>query len=58
MLRARHGDIEAAAPPDRNEEYLFYQLMIATWPVEFSGNGCDLNCEDAAEATLNASKAR
>jgi len=24
ILRARRGDIEASAPPDRNDEYLFY----------------------------------
>jgi (1->4)-alpha-D-glucan 1-alpha-D-glucosylmutase len=45
ILRARRGDIEATAPPDRNDEYLFYQLLIATWPLELSGNGCDLNRE-------------
>src|SRR5262249_11276213 len=27
ILRARRGDIEAAAPPDRNDEYLIYQLL-------------------------------
>lgn len=35
MLRARRGDIEAAAPPDRNDEYLFYQLLVGSWPAEF-----------------------
>jgi (1->4)-alpha-D-glucan 1-alpha-D-glucosylmutase len=34
ILRARRGDIEGAAPPDRNEEYLFYQLLAGSWPVE------------------------
>lgn len=34
LLRARRADIEAAAPPNRNDEYLFYQLLIASWPVE------------------------
>lgn len=34
ILRARRGDIEAAAPPGRNEEYLFYQLLAGSWPVE------------------------
>ena len=37
VLRARRGDIEATAPPDRNEEYLFYQLLAGTWPVELTG---------------------
>jgi (1->4)-alpha-D-glucan 1-alpha-D-glucosylmutase len=37
LLRARRGDIQAAAPPDRNEEYMFYQLLIGTWPVGLQG---------------------
>ena len=27
MLRARRGDVEGTAPPDRNDEYLLYQLL-------------------------------
>ncbi|MES1257012.1 MAG: malto-oligosyltrehalose synthase [Acidobacteriota bacterium] len=38
LLRARRGDIEATGPPDRNEEYLFYQLLAGTWPVELLGS--------------------
>jgi (1->4)-alpha-D-glucan 1-alpha-D-glucosylmutase len=34
ILRARRGDIEAAAPPDRNDEYMIYQLLVGSWPVE------------------------
>ncbi|HEX5453750.1 MAG TPA: malto-oligosyltrehalose synthase [Stellaceae bacterium] len=34
VLRARRGDVEGTAPPDRNDEYLFYQLLVGTWPVE------------------------
>jgi (1->4)-alpha-D-glucan 1-alpha-D-glucosylmutase len=37
ILRARRGDIEAAGPPDHNDEYLFYQLLTGTWPVELIG---------------------
>jgi (1->4)-alpha-D-glucan 1-alpha-D-glucosylmutase len=33
-LRARRGDIEAMAPPDRNDEYFFYQLLAGSWPAE------------------------
>ncbi len=33
-LRARRGDIEATAPPDRNDEYFFYQLLAGSWPAE------------------------
>jgi (1->4)-alpha-D-glucan 1-alpha-D-glucosylmutase len=36
ILRARRGDIEATAPPDRNDEYLFYQLVVGSWPTELA----------------------
>ena len=38
ILRARRGDIEAKAPPDRNDEYMIYQMMLGGWPVELTGN--------------------
>ncbi|NPD68241.1 malto-oligosyltrehalose synthase [Lichenicola cladoniae] len=34
LLRARRGDIGGNAPPDRNDEYLLYQLLVGSWPVE------------------------
>ncbi|HKS90207.1 MAG TPA: malto-oligosyltrehalose synthase [Stellaceae bacterium] len=34
LLRARRGDVEGTAPPERNDEYLFYQLLVGTWPLE------------------------
>ncbi len=34
LLRARRGDVEGTAPPDHNDEYLFYQLLVGTWPVD------------------------
>jgi (1->4)-alpha-D-glucan 1-alpha-D-glucosylmutase len=37
MIRARKADIEASAPPDRNEEYMFYQLLVGSWPVDLTG---------------------
>ena len=37
ILRARLGDVEGTAPPDRNDEYLFYQLLIGAWPAELTG---------------------
>jgi (1->4)-alpha-D-glucan 1-alpha-D-glucosylmutase len=37
MMRARRGDIEGIAPPDRNDEYLLYQLLIGAWPAELTG---------------------
>lgn len=36
ILRARRGDIEGKGPPGRNDEYLFYQLLVATWPMEMT----------------------
>ena len=37
IVRARRGDIEGTAPPDRNDEYLFYQLLVGAWPAELTG---------------------
>jgi hypothetical protein len=37
ILRARRGDVEGTAPPDRNDEYLFYQLMLGAWPADLTG---------------------
>jgi (1->4)-alpha-D-glucan 1-alpha-D-glucosylmutase len=33
ILRARRGDVEGTARPDRNDEYLFYQLLVGAWPA-------------------------
>ncbi len=42
ILRARSGDVEGIAPPDRNDEYMFYQLLLGSWPVElFHGDKPD-----------------
>lgn len=37
LLRARRGDMADDAPPDRNDEYLFYQMLVGSWPVELLG---------------------
>ena len=34
MVRARRGDMAGTAPPDKNDEYLLYQLLIGSWPAE------------------------
>jgi (1->4)-alpha-D-glucan 1-alpha-D-glucosylmutase len=39
ILRARRSDVEGTAPPDRNDEYLFYQLLLGAWPAELTGTG-------------------
>jgi (1->4)-alpha-D-glucan 1-alpha-D-glucosylmutase len=36
ILRARRADVEGIAPPDRNDEYLLYQLLLAAWPAEWT----------------------
>lgn len=36
ILRARRGDVEGTAPPTRNDEYLFFQNLLATWPAELT----------------------
>ena len=36
ILRARRGDVEGTAPPARNDEYLFFQNLLATWPAELT----------------------
>ncbi len=36
IARARRGGIEGDAPPDRNDEYLFYQLLLGAWPAELT----------------------
>ena len=38
LLRARRGDAADDAPPDRNDEYLFYQMLVGAWPVELLGD--------------------
>jgi (1->4)-alpha-D-glucan 1-alpha-D-glucosylmutase len=34
ILRGPPGATEAEAAPDRNDEYLFYQLLLGSWPVD------------------------
>jgi (1->4)-alpha-D-glucan 1-alpha-D-glucosylmutase len=34
LLRARIGDIEGLAPPDRNDEYMLYQMLVGAWPMK------------------------
>jgi (1->4)-alpha-D-glucan 1-alpha-D-glucosylmutase len=36
ILRARRADVEGTAPPIPNDEYLFFQNLIATWPAELT----------------------
>jgi (1->4)-alpha-D-glucan 1-alpha-D-glucosylmutase len=34
LIRIRRGDADGRAAPDRNDEYMFYQLLIGSWPIE------------------------
>lgn len=34
ILRARRGDVEGHAPPAREDEYLLYQMIVGSWPME------------------------
>ncbi len=36
ILRAGHSGGSEEAPPDRNDEYAFYQLLLGAWPMELS----------------------
>ncbi|WP_158044436.1 malto-oligosyltrehalose synthase [Skermanella pratensis] len=36
MIRARRGDMAGTAPPDKNDEYLLYQLLVGSWPAELT----------------------
>ena len=34
ILRARRGDVEGVAAPDRNDEYMLFQALVGSWPIE------------------------
>ena len=34
ILRARRGDVEGRAPPDRDDEYMLYQMLLGAWPTD------------------------
>ncbi len=34
VLRARIGDVEGVAAPDRNDEYMLYQMLVGSWPTD------------------------
>jgi (1->4)-alpha-D-glucan 1-alpha-D-glucosylmutase len=39
ILRARSSGSGDSAPPERNDEYEFYQLLFGAWPPELSTGG-------------------
>jgi (1->4)-alpha-D-glucan 1-alpha-D-glucosylmutase len=34
ILRARRGDVEGTAAPDRDDEYMLYQMFVGSWPID------------------------
>jgi (1->4)-alpha-D-glucan 1-alpha-D-glucosylmutase len=34
ILRARQGDVERKAAPDRDDVYMLYQLSVGSWPID------------------------
>ena len=34
ILRARRGDVERIAAPDRDDEYMLYQMFVGSWPID------------------------
>jgi (1->4)-alpha-D-glucan 1-alpha-D-glucosylmutase len=65
LLRARRGDVEDVGAPDRNDEYMLYQLLVASWPQGMLVNpGADqLECfgariHSALEKSLREAKRR
>ena len=34
LLRMRRGDVEGKAPPDREDEYMLYQMLVGAWPAD------------------------
>ena len=34
VLRASQGDARSDAPPDREDEYMLYQMLVGSWPNE------------------------
>ncbi|MBA3517442.1 MAG: malto-oligosyltrehalose synthase, partial [Rhizobiales bacterium] len=47
MIRARSASSEGDAPPDRNEEYVFYQLVLGAWPPELAPGSLEAAGVDA-----------
>jgi (1->4)-alpha-D-glucan 1-alpha-D-glucosylmutase len=47
MLRARHAATTEDIPPDSNDEYAFYQLVVGAWPPELSAEPLDQTTLDA-----------
>jgi (1->4)-alpha-D-glucan 1-alpha-D-glucosylmutase len=51
ILRAGASGSTGEVPPDRNDEYAFYQLMLGSWPA-------DLNAAESEPAAMDAFRLR
>ena len=40
LLRARIGNVDAVEAPDRNDEYMLYQMLVGSWPIEMLESPC------------------
>jgi (1->4)-alpha-D-glucan 1-alpha-D-glucosylmutase len=52
-LRARLGDVEGRAAPDRNDEYMFYQMLVGSWPVDLL-DGLSPSAHEAYQGRIQA----
>ena len=41
ILRARRGDVERKAAPERDDEYMLYQMLVGSWPIDMLDNPSD-----------------
>jgi (1->4)-alpha-D-glucan 1-alpha-D-glucosylmutase len=41
ILRARRGDVERIAAPDRDDEYMLYQMLVGSWPIDMLADPSD-----------------
>ena len=53
ILRARRGDVERTAAPDRDDEYMLYQMFVGSWPIDMLDNPSDEQ-QEAYGARLHA----
>ena len=52
-MRARLGDVEGRAAPDRNDEYMFYQMLVGSWPVDLL-DGLSPSAHEAYQGRIEA----
>jgi hypothetical protein len=58
ILRARSSGSGDSAPPERNDEYEFYQLLFGAWPPELSTGGkCQKQSASAFGMSLEVKRA-